>query len=291
LTIALCVVVAYALAIMIRFILAGPHPGWSIPFYDPKTFSLGLVSTGTSIAALTYIGFDSISTLSEEARNPKRDILRATVATCLLAGIIAAIEVYVAQLVWPDFHSYPDLDTAYSFVAGRAGGPILFNIVNGSLLVATIGSGIGSQLGAARLLYGMGRDGALPARLFAYVNARTNIPIWNVLFSGGVALIGALLISYQLGAELLNFGAFLAFTAVNASAFVHYAVRRRERNWTYIVLPILGAAVCLYIWSSLRWQAKLAGVVWLMIGAVYALARRKNRGAREAGMETDERTF
>lgn len=278
LTIGMSVVVVYMLAWMVRYLLhLSPFPpGFlRLPFYDPANFSWKAVSTGTAIATLTYIGFDSISTLSEEAKDPRRDILRATVFTCLLTGLIAAVEVYVAQLVWPDFHRFPDVDTAYSFVAGRAGGAVLFHVVNGMLLVATVGSGIASQIGVARLLYGMGRDNALPRRVFAHVNERTKVPNYNVIFSGIVALGGALIMSYQLGAELLNFGAFLAFTGVNAAAFAHYFVRGRNRHWSYAVLPLTGCAVCLYIWSSLRWQAKLAGCVWLVAGALYALIRRK----------------
>lgn len=284
LTITISVVVAGILAYMMRYVLhlAPFQPGYfRLPFYDPPNFSWGAVSTGTAIATLTYIGFDSISTLSEEARNPRRDILRATVITCLVTGVVAALEVYVAQLVWPDFRHYPDVDTAYAFVAGRAGGRALFHLVNGMLLVATIGSGISSQMGVARLLYGMGRDNALPKRMFAHVSERTRVPNYNVLFSGAVALFGALAMSYQLGAELLNFGAFLAFTAVNAAAFVHYFARGRNRKWSYAVLPLAGCAVCLYIWSSLRWQAKLAGCVWIAGGALWALFRRTS--ARPGG--------
>lgn len=278
LTIALFAVVAVMLVVMVRYLLhLPPLPGGylSAPFYDPQNFSWRAVSTGTAIATLTYIGFDSISMMSEEARNPRRDILRATVIACLLTGVIAGLEAYVAQLVWPDFHHYPDIDTAYVFVAGRAGGRVMFHLVNGMLLVATIGSGIGSQMGVARLLFGMGRDNALPRRLFAHVNKRSRVPDYNVLFSGAIALVGALSMSYELGAELLNFGAFLAFIAVNAAAFAHYFVRGGNRQWSYAVLPLAGCAVCLYIWSSLRWQAKLAGCVWIVCGALWALFRRE----------------
>lgn len=278
LAIAMSVVVVYMLICMARY-LAGVGPSgpdfFTKPFYNPATFSLSTVFTGTSIAALTYIGFDSISTLSEEVVNPQRNILRATVLTCLATGLFSAIEVYTGQLVWPDFSHYPDIDTAYSFIAGRAGGMVLFHLVNGTLLVATIGSGMGSQLGAARLLYGMGRDNAIPSRFFAHLDRKTNIPSYNVLFSGAIALIGALSISYQLGAELLNFGAFLAFTGVNLSAFMHYFVRGKNRHWSYLVLPLAGCAVCLYIWASLRWQAKLLGFTWLCAGAIYGLIRRR----------------
>jgi len=278
LTIAMSAVVVYMLICMARY-LAGVGPSgpdfFTKPFYNPATFSLSTVFTGTSIAALTYIGFDSISTLSEEVVNPQKNILRATVLTCVATGLFSAIEVYAGQLVWPDFSHYPDLDTAYSFIAGRAGGLALFHLVNGTLLVATIGSGMGSQLGAARLLYGMGRDNAIPSRFFGHLDRKTNIPSYNVLFSGAIALIGALFISYQLGAELLNFGAFLAFTGVNLSAFMHYFVRGKNRHWSYLVLPLAGCAVCLYIWASLRWQAKLLGFTWLCAGAIYGLVRRR----------------
>lgn len=135
---------------------------------------------------------------------------------------------------------------------------------------------MGAQLGAARLLFGMGRDNALPARFFAHVDIKTNVPSYNVLFSGALALIGALSISYELGAELLNFGAFLAFTAVNLATFMHYFVRGKNHSWTYLVLPLAGCAVCLYIWFSLRPQAQIVGIIWLAIGASYALIRRNS---------------
>jgi putrescine importer len=279
LAIGMSVVVGFMLICFIRY-LAGLAPLSAIqltkPFYDPATFSVPAVLTGTSIAALTYIGFDGISTLSEEVVNPQKNILRATVLVCLATGIFSGVEVYVGQLVWPDFRHYPDVDTAYSFIAGRAGGRILFHIVNATLLIATIGSGMGSQLGVARLLYGMGRDNALPSKFFGHIDGKTNIPTYNVLLSGAIALIGALLISYQLGAELLNFGAFLAFTGVNLAAFMHYFVRGRNRGWSYLVLPLTGCAVCVYIWSNLRWQARLIGCVWLCAGLIVRISRRSD---------------
>ncbi len=239
------------------------------PLYDPQNFSFAAISTGTSIAVLTYIGFDGISTLSEEVKNPRRNILYATVLTCLITGILASIQVYLAQVVWPDFTSYPDVDTAFVHVAGRVGGPVLLQVVNATLLVASIGSGSGAQLGAARLLFGMGRDNTLPRRFFAAVHPRTGVPHNNVLFTGGVALAGAFLMSYQLGAELLNFGAFIAFMGVNAAAFMHYYVRQKEKKLVNFLPPVLGFTICLYIWLSLRTPAKIAGGIWLLAGIAY----------------------
>jgi amino acid transporter len=273
LAIGMSAVVAYMLAMMARYIYIKGNLELLRPFYDPETFSWAAVSTGTSIAALTYIGFDTISTLSEEAVNPKRDILRATVLVCFLIGVISAIEVYFGQLVYPDYNHFPDVDTAYVFVAGRAGGPFLFHLVNVTLLVATVGSGMSAQLGGARLLYGMGSQGALP-RFFTHIDPRTSIPARNVILCGAISLAGAWAMDYQLGAELLNFGAFLAFIGVNLASFWHYWVKKNDRSWHQAVLPLLGAAVCFYIWASLRWQAKAAGGVWLLLGLTYLLVQR-----------------
>jgi len=238
------------------------------PFYDPQTFSWPRLSAGAAIATLTYIGFDGVSTLSEEVENPQRNILLATVATCVITGVLASLQVYAGQLIWPDFSHYPDVDTAFVHVAARAGGPFLFVLMNITLLVATVGSGFGSQLGAARLLYGMGRDNAIPKRFFGVLDPASSIPRNNILFSGAMCLIGALTLSYQLGAELLNFGAFIAFMGVNAAAFIHYNGLRRW-SWNYGLPPILGFLVCGYIWLSLSTPAKAAGALWLALGIAY----------------------
>ena len=238
------------------------------PFYDPRTFSWPAVLTGASIACLTYIGFDGISTLSEEVENPRRNILLATVLTCLITGVLASILVYLAQLVWGNWTGFPDVDTAFIHVAGKAGG-WLFTLVSLTLLVANLGSGTGAHLGAARLLYGMGRSHALPSRFFGAIDAKNGIPRNNVLLVGVLAFIGGLTLSYQMGAELLNFGAFIAFMGVNLAAFVRYWVRSDDRRIMNFVLPLTGVLVCLYLWMSLRWPARLAGGLWLAAGVIY----------------------
>jgi amino acid transporter len=152
--------------------------------------------------------------------------------------------------------------------------------MNLTLLIATIGSGFTSQLAAARLLLGMGRDNAIPRRFFASVDGRTRVPRNNVLFCGGLALAAALSMSYAQGVELLNFGAFMAFMGVNAAAFWEYCVRRGERTWQYWLPPVLGFVVCFYIWVHLSVPAKIAGASWLSLGALYGWQRgvfRKQR--------------
>src|SRR6202158_6005807 len=213
-------VVAIFFMVAIRYVPGNAHDGasfFSRPFYDPQLWNTKAVLGATSIAVLSYIGFDGISTLSEEAENPRRNILLATVLTCFVIGILSALEVYAAQLIWPASQPFPNADTAFTYVAGRAWAP-LFAIVGFTLLVANFGSGMGAQLGAARLLYGMGRSNALPKKFFGAVDPKRRVPRNNVVFVGVLALAGAFLLpaiagaatGYELGANLLNFGALIA---------------------------------------------------------------------------------
>ncbi|HVB07476.1 MAG TPA: APC family permease [Candidatus Acidoferrales bacterium] len=262
----------------IRYIYHLPYYGsgfFTHPFYNPKTFSSPALFRGTSIAVLTYIGFDGISTLSEEVKNPRRNVLLATVLVCVVTGVLASIEVYLAQLVWPASQPFPDVDTAFVHISGRVGGIFLFGLVNLTLLVANIGSGMSSQLGAARLLYGMGRSNALPRSFFGAIEPKNHVPRNNVLLIGGLALAGAFAMSYTLGAEMLNFGALIAFMGVNAAAFARYYLREERKFWTNLVPPLLGFFICLFIWLHLGWQAKLAGGIWMAVGIVYGAIKTK----------------
>jgi putrescine importer len=298
------VVVGIVVAVA-RFILGAPHDAsyYTRPFYDPMTFSFGGLFGCTSIAVLTYIGFDGISTLSEEAENPRRNILLATVFTCLVIGILSALEVYLAQLIWPASEPFPDVNTAYSYVAGRAWKP-LFPIVGFTLLLANFGSGLGAQIGAARLLYGMGRSNALPRSFFGAVDAKHRIPRNNVLLVGVVALVGAFILeivagyktyslgtsglswatfgkimnggeAYGLGAEMLNFGALIAFMGVNAAALIRYYFRESHRNPGNFITPVLGFLVCLLLWVNLSTPAKIAGSIWMAVGIAFGAWKTK----------------
>ncbi len=275
-----CVVVL-VFAKTIGYILGHPHvePGFfTRPFYDPQTFTFKDVFGCTSLAVLTYIGFDGISTLSEEAENPRRNIMLATVLTCLVVGLLSASEVYVAQLVWPASQPFPNQDTAYVYAAARAWAP-LFTIVGATLLVANFGSGMGAQIGAARLLYGMGKSNALPKSFFGKIDAKHGIPQNNVLFIGLIVLLGAFSMTYEQGIELLNYGALLAFMGVNASSFVHYFLRSRERTVFNFVVPVVGFFVCAGLWWNLSARALKWGTVWMVAGILFGVW--KTRGFRE----------
>ncbi|MFZ0481321.1 MAG: APC family permease [Terriglobales bacterium] len=255
------------------------------PFYNPQTFTVNRVFHGTSVAVLTYIGFDGISTLSEEVDNPKRNIFLATVLVCVITGFLAAAEVYGAQLLsyihfGRDFDVFTQFgdENVFSHVAGIAGGVLMTRVISLTLLIATIGSGMGSQLGAARLLYGMGRSDAIPKKFFGAIHPKTRIPANNVMFVGAIALIGAFLISYDNGAQLLNFGALIAFMGVNLASLTHYFIRGKDRSFGQLIPPILGFIICLFIWIHLSNLALIAGSIWMAAGIAYGAW--KTRGFR-----------
>lgn len=284
------VVITIFFVVAARFISGMAHPEgyFTRPFYDPATFDLKTVLGGTSLAVLTYIGFDGISTLSEEAENPRKNILYATVLTCIVIGILSALQVYAAQLIWPEWNKFPDVDTGFVYVAGRAAGQWMFLLVNLTLLVANIGSGMGAHLGAARLLYGMGRSNALPKSFFGAIDAKRHIPRNNIIFVGVIALIGSWVLDrigaqiglsgYGLGAEMLNFGALIAFMGVNLAAFLRYFVRGVEKNVLNFFPPLAGFFICFLLWLNLSKPAKIAGAVWVVVGLIYGVV--KTRGFR-----------
>ena len=282
LAIGMGVVIAVFFVVAARYVLGTSHTEsgffWH-PFYDPSTFDLRAVLGGTSLAVLTYIGFDGISTLSEETKNPERNILLATVLVCLVTGVLAGCEVYAAQLVWPASRPFPDATTAFVHVAGQAGGPWLRDLINGTLLVATVGSGMGSQLGAARLLYAMGRSNALPRSVFGVLDPIRRIPRNSVLFAGVLALMGALTMRFEFAIEILNFGALIAFMGVNVASLVRYYVRAENRRLLDGLVPLCGFLVCLSLWWSLNTYAKIAGATWMALGLIYGAVR--TRGFRE----------
>ena len=277
LTAGMSAVVVVIFVTAIRYIFGHPHADphfFTRPFYDPQTFTWGNLFGCTSIAVLSYIGFDGISTLSEEAENPRRNILLATVLTCVVIGFLSAAEVYIAQLIWPASEPFPNQDTAYVWAAARTWGP-LFTIVGFTLMVANFGSGMGAHIGAARLLYGMGRSNALPRSFFGAIDPKHQVPRNNVIFVGGLAMIGSFFLTFGRGIELLNFGALIAFMGVNAAAFVRYFLHAEKKKVWNFIPPVLGFVICLGLWWSLSPPAKIVGSIWMIAGIAFGIWKTK----------------
>jgi putrescine importer len=202
------------------------------------------------------------------------------VLVCLLIGICVGAQVYLAQRAWPDYTTFKDPDTAFFDVCDRVGGKLLLNAMASILAVACLGSALTGQVGAARILFGMGRDNALPG-FFARLDRRDN-PVLNIWLIGILALIGGLVLNYEKAATLINFGAFLAFMGVNLAVIREFWFRPpagHKRNLlSDLAVPALAFLFCLWIWCSLPRPAKVIGGAWCLLGLIYTAI--KTRGFR-----------
>ena len=249
------------------------------PFYNPKTFRISAIASATSFAALTYLGFDAVTTLAEEVENPRRNVLLAVVIICLFTGIFGGLLIYLAQLAWPAYQTFPNPETAFMDVTRRVGGTWLFQSVGFLLVLAYLGSALTGQVGASRLLFSFGRDHVLPAKVFGHLDSRRNSPTYNIALLGLVAFLGSLVMPYELTAEILNFGAFLGFMGVNLAVIRQfYGIGQHGVKKSFlrdVVAPGFGFLFCLIIWLGLSRASKLAGSTWFIAGFVY-LAFRTN---------------
>ena len=294
---AMCVVIVAFVVLAVRFLYSGE--GWSglfstQPFYDPKTFDSHRIWMATSFAALTYIGFDGVTTLAEDVENPKRNVLLATVLVCVFTGVFGGLEVYLGARVWPNWHTFPNLETAFMDICRRVGGAVLFHSMGAIIALAAFGSALTGGLGAARLLFGMGRDNVLPRRLFGHLSPKSNTPSYNIIIVGLLAFAGAVGLNsignaYEHAGELLNFGAFLAFMGVNFATFWQFGVKattgKRPRFLPDIFLPLFGFVFCGIIWWNLNKVAQIVGAAWFAIGIVYVGI--KTKGFRERPVMID----
>lgn len=256
----------------------------SRPFYNPEVFSFTPLMAAASIAVLSFLGFDGITTLAEDARNGSKDIARATVLVCFVCGGLFILQTYLAQMVWPDYKSFLQVETAFMDVSRRVGGESLFYFISIALVVAGLGSSITGQASASRLLCGMGRDRLLPQRVFGYIHPRLGTPVYSVLLMGAVHLFGAAFLKFGEAAEVINFGAFMGFMAVNLAVVRHYFFRLRQRGglafFMNMIFPLLGFGICFYIWLNLSRFSLQLGAAWMGMGFAYLLFL--TRGFRRA---------
>ena len=297
------VVVFYFMAAAIRYIMMNNGLGglFSIkPFYDPSSFSVAAIGSATALAALTYIGFDGLTTLSEEVKNPRRNVLLAAVITCVITGVWSGAQVYLAQLSWPDWMSFTrgitdesvlnnNLDTAIMAVSNRVGGVILDMSLTVILLIGSVGSGVTGQLGASRLLYAMGRDSVIPKKIFGHLDKKHHGPSYNVMIVGVLALMGALMLNYAECAQLINFGAFIAFMGVNIASMREYYFLSKDKSLKSFLFnclpPTIGLVICFIIWINLPVKTFIIGGSWLLVGLIYLGVRSK--GFKESSVMID----
>jgi amino acid transporter len=226
--------------------------------------------TGAAILCLSFLGFDAVSTLSEEAKDAKRSVPKAIMIATILSGFIYFFLSYVSQEVFPS-NAFDDPDIGSVDVMLAAGGNFLNIFFTAAYVAGCIGSALTSQASVSRILYAMGRDGVLPRKVFGHVSVKFATPTFAILVVSVISL-AAIWIDLTFLITLVSFGALVAFSAVNLSVIKHYFFDQNDKNvFNNLVLPLIGFALTLWLWSSLEGTAFIIGLVWLAIGFVWLL--------------------
>lgn len=284
------VVLAIFLVIGIVALTQGKGRGFDFsPLYDSGTFSWSLVFGAVSIAVLSFLGFDGISTLAEENKESAEAIGRAMVAALLLAGVLFIVQTWVASLLVTDPEALVAKGdpggTAFYDAAAVAGGPWLSKLTALATAIAWgFANSLVAQAATSRLLYAMARDRQLPSFL-ARVHKRKGVPVNATLLVAVVSLVLGLYFSTRddgisLLSTLVNFGALTAFLALHVSVVVHYLVRGGSRDWwRHLIAPAIGFAILAYVLLNAQLQAKWLGLIWFAVGlavlvVLVALGRR-----------------
>ncbi|OBG46716.1 Putrescine importer PuuP [Mycolicibacterium fortuitum] len=232
--------------------------------------SIGGVTAGAAIAAYSFLGFDAVTTFTEEAVEPRRNMPRAILLIALIGGAIFLVIAYTTQLVHPG-GEFTDSSSAALEIAKQIGGNLFGAVFLAGLILAQFASGIAAQASASRLLFAMGRDGTLPRSVFGTLSAKFRTPAANLVMVGAVGLL-AMFLDVATSTSFINFGAFVAFTLVNVSVIVYYFRHRaagEPRNLLlYVVAPAIGAVITSYLLLQLDTRAIVLGLCWLGLGIV-----------------------
>lgn len=232
---------------------------------------LPMVMSGAAIACYSFLGFDAVSTLTEETQNPRRNIPRAIMLVTVLGGLIFVGVSYVVQLAHPGAQ-FASADNAAAEIAKNIGGDVFGSIFLIGLIIGQFASGLSAQASGSRLLYAMGRDAVLPQAIFGKLHPRFKTPVNNIIICGVLALF-ALNMDITTSTSFINFGAFTAFAFVNLSVVFDYYLKQKHHTGKdvvkYLVFPLIGMVADLYLLISLDKNAITLGLVWLAIGIVH----------------------
>ena len=243
------------------------------PIYDAHAFSLATVAGATSIAVLSFLGFDGISTLSEENRGGRDAVGRATVLALLLVGALFMLQTWIATDLSAGMH-FGSPETAFYEIAERAGGAWLRLVTIIAVVIATaIANAMAAQAAVSRILFAMARDGRLPS-ILAKVHPRFKTPYVSTLVVAGVSLLVGLLFAERIDdlTRVVNFGALTGFVLLHLSVINHYLIRGRSGDWLrHLVFPLIGMLIIVYVLYEMDRAAKILGLGWIVIGAFYYL--------------------
>ena len=269
------------IGVVIKFIMDGGGAGTLASpenFYDSKNFTMAGTMGAAAIMAISFLGFDAVTTVAEEAIKPEKNVGRAIFIICICAGVVFTFISYIAQVAWPDawkemsdpmtgiFDLFAHMDKGY--------------LANTFLVIdnfASLACALTATAAVSRILYGMGRDGSLPKKFFGYIHPRFQSPVLNILLVSALSS-SAIIFSENLYAalSLVSFGALSAFTMVNLSVVFQYVIKGHKRGpldlVRYLLIPVLGMVVSIYLFANIDISGQIVGGCWLLLGTIYSLA-------------------
>lgn len=282
-------VIVFFVALAIIFVASSAGVGGLVnngPFAGVNA-GFSNVTAGAAIAAYCFLGFDAVTTFTEETINPRVTVPKAIMLVAIIGGGIFVVVSYVTQLVHPG-GVFKDSASAAFDIATQIGGAFFSAVFLAALVIAQFTSGLAAQASASRLLFAMGRDGVLPKRIFATINDKFRTPVVSLIVVGVVGAL-ALFLDVATSTSFINFGAFLAFTLVNVSVVFYYFKQRKQGNVlspiTHLVMPIIGAAICAYLLTCLDSNAITLGLTWLAVGIVILVGITKGFKRQPPEME------
>ncbi len=249
------------------------------PIYQPGKVDLHFIATACSIACLSFLGFDGMSTLAEETEQPEKTIGKGIlIALCIMVVVFVA-QTYVAALIQPDWTSI-DPEMAFFDAALACGGPIFYKVL---LVVNIVAVGIANimnaQTASARLLYSMGRDGVIP-RAFGKVHPKFQTPWFAAVAIGCLSLLLPAFLDMATLSRFVNFGALSSFVLLNIAVFVFFFLKEKRRGGIgdivkYVVCPFLGVFILLYVFTGFDVPTYIVGGSWLVIGLIIGAVKSK----------------
>ncbi|MDH6351050.1 APC family permease [Brevibacillus sp. 1238] len=288
----IAVVILFA-GLAIRGLINGDGLGQVLnirPFLSADLSVVALLS-GASILCFSFLGFDAVTTLTEETVDAKKTIPRGILLVALAGGALFITASYFMQSLFPDVSVLSDPEAASAEIALFIGGSVFQLIFLAAALSSTLASGLVSVTSVTRLLYAMGRDGYLPKKWFGYIHPRLKTPLLNVLLVGTL-MLAALYLDLLTATSFINFGALIAFSFVNLSVIAYFLRQKQEKRaadwWGYFLAPLIGTAFLAFLWGSLHAKSMILGLLWTFVGLVYLLYLVKIKGAKLELMKFEE---
>ncbi|WP_240930365.1 APC family permease [Isoptericola sp. BMS4] len=298
LVVEILVLAAFCVGAVVVLVQEGPARPWLSPLTGLDGFTVAGTLGAVSVAALAFLGFDAIATFAEETTGSPRQVSKALIFCLVLAGALFVLQTYLGALLTTttpaELAARPDEQgTVFYTMIGDEIGSWLGTTVTTARAIGPVLSALVAQAAVSRLMYGMARDGQLPAALGS-VSRRTGVPRPAILVSAVATLLIAVAAAIKpdgldLLSSMVTVGALAAFVFLHVAVIGYYVLgRRTDRRVLHTVVPVVGAAIVVAVLVLASHLALEIAAVWLVVGLVIMVVRaRRGPGAPTHDVATD----